>query len=54
MIKDRDSFVLGIFAGFLILCFLMLALPQKRICEISVTKEGGHETTVHVGLLTKY
>lgn len=54
MIEDKDSFVLGIFAGFLILCFLMLALPEKRICEVSITKEGGHETTVHVGVVAKY
>lgn len=53
-VRERDCMVMGVFVGCLGLCFLMLALPEKRVCEISVTKEGGHETAVHVGVVSRY
>ena len=49
-----DAYVAGFFLGCLFLCFLMLALPEKRICEVSYMKQGGNMTVVHVGVLAKY
>lgn len=49
-----DAYVAGFFLGCLSLCFLMLAIPEKRICEVSYMKQGGNVSVVHVGVVTKF
>jgi hypothetical protein len=50
----QDHIIMGAFGGMLFLCFLMLAVPEKRICEVSYTKQGTNVTVVHVGVVTKF
>lgn len=54
MIKDRDSFVLGIFAGAFILCVIMLAVPKRLNCEMRVYYQGARVEVVRYGVLEKY
>lgn len=54
MIKDKDCFVMGLFAGGLILCLLMLALPAKQACEVSVMYLGGKVEVVRYGVVKSY
>jgi hypothetical protein len=49
-----DSYVAGFFIGCLAMCFLMLAVPDKDVCEVSYMKKGGVMTVVHVGVVKKY
>ncbi len=49
-----DSFVAGVFGGMLLLCVLMLALPTKKICEVSLYRNNGKTEHVHVGFISKY
>ena len=49
-----DSYVAGFFIGCLSLCFLMMALPDKRTCEVSVTYAGGKVEVVRYGVVNKF
>jgi hypothetical protein len=49
-----DAYVAGFFIGCLAMCFLMLAVPDKDVCEVSYMKKGGVMTVVHVGVVKKY
>lgn len=49
-----DSYVAGFFIGCLSLCFLMMALPDKRTCEVSVMYRGGKVEVVRYGVVAKF
>ena len=49
-----DSYIAGFFVGCFAMCMLMLILPEKKACEVSVYKMGGNVEHVRVGLVTKY
>jgi hypothetical protein len=53
-ITKNDSLITGAFAGMLFLCFLMLAVPEKKTCEVSVTYSGGRVEVVRYGVMAKY
>jgi hypothetical protein len=54
IIKDKDSFVLGMFAGAFILCILMLAVPKRLNCEVSVARVGSQVEVVRYGVVNIY
>lgn len=49
-----DAYIAGFFVGCVALCALMLAVPEKKSCEISVMKEGSQVVVTHVGIVTKF
>jgi hypothetical protein len=49
-----DAYVAGFFIGCLAMCFLMMAVPDKKTCEVSVMYRGGKVEVVRYGVLAKY
>jgi hypothetical protein len=49
-----DAYVAGFFIGCVSLCFMMLAVPDKDVCEVSYMKQGSKVEIVHVGVVKKY
>jgi uncharacterized membrane-anchored protein YhcB (DUF1043 family) len=49
-----DAYIAGFFLGCMALCMLMLAVPEKKTCEISIMKQGSQVVVTHVGVVTKY
>jgi hypothetical protein len=49
-----DAYIAGFFVGCAALCALMLAVPEKRTCEVSIMKQGSQVQVVHVGVITKF
>lgn len=49
-----DAYIAGFFLGGMALCMLMLAVPEKRTCEVSIMKQGALVEHVHVGVVTKF
>ena len=49
-----DAYIAGFFLGCMALCMLMLAVPEKRTCEVSIMKQGSQVQVVHVGVVTKF
>ena len=49
-----DAYIAGFFLGCMALCMLMLAVPEKRTCEVSIMKQGSQVQVVHIGVLKTY
>ncbi len=49
-----DAYIAGFFIGCLSLCSLMLAVPDKKVCEVSVMKQGSQVEVVRVGVVKSY
>lgn len=49
-----DAYIAGFFVGCVAMCFMMLAVPEKRTCEVSIMKQGSQVEIVHVGVIRKY
>lgn len=49
-----DAYIAGFFVGCLAMCLLMLGVPEKRTCEVSIMKQGSQVEIVHVGVVRKY
>lgn len=49
-----DAYIAGFFLGCMALCALMLAVPDKKICEVSVMKAGSQVEVVRVGVVKSY
>lgn len=49
-----DSYIAGFFIGCVAMCFLMLAVPDKKVCEVSIMKQGSQVEVVRVGVVKTY
>ena len=48
---NRDCFVVGVFVGMLLCCFLMLMFPMPKVCEVSMGVKDGKEVHVRYGVV---
>ena len=53
-VRERDCVVMGVFSGCLLLCFLMMVLPEKKTCEVSVMYQGGKVSVVRYGVVKTF
>lgn len=54
IMKTKDVFVLGMFAGMFFLCVLMLAIPKPSSCEVKMMYDGGKVSVVRFGVVKSY